>query len=138
MTTRLFMLKGKIHGATVTDVQLDYEGSITIDADLLAATGILPYERVDVWDRTNGNRLSTYAIRGKPGSGEVCVNGAAGHLVQPGDTIIIAAFATVDECHAAEWSPRVAFLGERNSICRLTDRESSRRWSTASPDGVAP
>ena len=76
------MLKSKIHRATVTEANIEYEGSVTIDLDLLEASNILPYERVDIWDCTNGHRLTTYAIEGERGSGEICVNGAAAHLIK--------------------------------------------------------
>ncbi|MCS7295915.1 MAG: aspartate 1-decarboxylase, partial [Dehalococcoidia bacterium] len=83
------MLSGKIHRAIVTDANLHYEGSITLDPDLMDAAGILPYEQVHVLDVTNGARLETYAIRGERGSGEVCINGAAAHLIHRGDIVII-------------------------------------------------
>jgi aspartate 1-decarboxylase len=90
------MLKSKIHRATVTEANVEYEGSISIDEDLLRAAEILPYEAVEVWDCTNGARLQTYAIAAEAGSGEVCVNGAAAHLVKPGDVVIIASFVQVE------------------------------------------
>ena len=85
------MMTGKIHRATVTQADLHYVGSITVDADLLAAADVLPGQQVDVVDVTNGARLTTYAIAGEPGSGQVCVNGAAAHLVHPGDVVILIA-----------------------------------------------
>ena len=86
------MLLGKIHRATVTGAELHYEGSVTIDQDLLELSGILPYERVDIWNVTNGERFTTYTLAGKPGSGVVCINGAAAHKASRGDLVIIAAF----------------------------------------------
>src|SRR5439155_1426508 len=91
------MLRAKIHRATVTQANVDYEGSITIDRRLMEATDLLPHEAVSVWDVTNGNRFETYAVEGRPDSGVVCVNGAAAHLVRPGDLVIIAAFTWLEE-----------------------------------------
>ncbi|MDW8047991.1 MAG: aspartate 1-decarboxylase, partial [Chloroflexota bacterium] len=90
------MLSGKIHRAIVTDANLHYEGSITLDPDLMDAAGILPYEQVHVLDVTNGARLETYAIRGERGSGEVCINGAAAHLIHRGDIVIILTYRWMD------------------------------------------
>jgi aspartate 1-decarboxylase len=112
----LTMLKGKIHRATVTMANIEYEGSVSIDADLLAAANILPYEAVDIWDCTNGARLRTYALRAEPGSGEICVNGAAAHLVKPGDVVIIAAFCQLDEAEAKAHEARRVFVDSRNRI----------------------
>jgi aspartate 1-decarboxylase len=110
------MLKSKIHRATVTEANLEYEGSISIDSELLRAADILPYEAVDVWDCTNGARLRTYAIPGEPGSGEICVNGAAAHLVKPHDVVIIASWAEVDEERARDWQARRVFVDDENRI----------------------
>jgi len=110
------MLKSKIHRATVTEANLEYEGSITIDADLLRAADILPYEQVDLYDCTNGSRLHTYAIPGEPGSGEICVNGAAAHLVKPHDVIIIATYVQVDDAEAHGWHAKRVFVDGRNRI----------------------
>jgi len=112
------MLKSKIHRATVTEANLEYEGSVSIDTDLLAAADILPYEAVDIWDCTSGARLRTYAIPGEPGSGEICVNGAAAHLAGPGDMIIIATFASVPESLVEEFRPVVVFVDEKNRAVR--------------------
>ena len=108
------MLKSKIHRATVTEANLDYEGSITIDSDLMDAANLIPYERVDVWDCTNGNRLSTYAIRGEAGSGEICINGAAAHRIKPMDIVIIASFVQVSEEEARGWEGTRVFVDEKN------------------------
>ena len=110
------MLKSKIHRATVTEANIEYEGSVTIDPGLLRAADILPYEEVDIWNCTNGARLSTYVIEGEPGSGEICVNGAAAHLVKPGDTVIIASWTHVDDEHAARWEGRRIFVDRDNRI----------------------
>jgi len=110
------MLKSKIHRATVTEANLEYEGSVTIDMDLLDAADMLPYERVEIWDCTNGNRLSTYVIEGKRGSGEICVNGAAAHLIKPLDTVIIASWVDVDDEEARGWKAKRVFPGEGNRL----------------------
>jgi aspartate 1-decarboxylase len=112
----LTLLKGKIHRATVTMANVEYEGSVSIDADLLRAADILPYEAVDIWDCTNGARLRTYAIEAEAGSGEICVNGAAAHLVKPGDVVIIAAFAQMDEAEARRHHARRVFVDGQNRI----------------------
>jgi len=110
------MLKSKIHRATVTEANVEYEGSVTIDADLLRAADILPYEEVDLWDCSNGSRLSTYVIEGEPGSREICVNGAAAHLVKPGDTVIIASWAHVPEERVRGWEGIRVFVDRHNRI----------------------
>jgi len=113
-----FMLKSKIHRATVTHADVNYEGSLTLDADLLQAADILPNEEVHVWNVTRGTRLRTYAIAGERGSGIVCVNGAAAHLVQPGDLVIVATFTLLDEKAAAKHQPKIILVDERNRIRR--------------------
>jgi aspartate 1-decarboxylase len=110
------MLRAKIHRATVTQADVDYEGSVTIDRDLMDATDLLPNEAVCLWDVTNGHRLETYAVEGPRGSGVVCVNGAAAHLVRPGDLVIIAAYTWLDEGEARAHEPKVVFVDERNRI----------------------
>ena len=113
---RRTLFKSKIHRATVTQADLDYEGSVTIDADLMRAADILPYEKVHIWNRTNGSRLETYALEGAAGSGVICVNGAAAHLVSKGDLVIIAAFAWMEEEAARKHEPKVVFVDEQNRI----------------------
>jgi aspartate 1-decarboxylase len=108
------MLKSKIHRATLTDANVDYEGSITVDADLMAAADILEHEAVWVWDVTNGSRFETYAIAGEPGSGVMCVNGAAAHLVSIGDLVIVATFADVADETARAWEPLVVKVDGAN------------------------
>lgn len=108
------MLKSKIHRATVTEANIEYEGSITIDSDLMRAADILPYEQVDVLDVTNGSRLQTYAIEGEPGSGEICINGAAAHLVKPHDKVIICSYVDVNESEAHGWEGIRVFVNEKN------------------------
>jgi aspartate 1-decarboxylase len=115
---RRSMFKSKIHRATVTEANLDYEGSLTVDADLLTAADILPFEEVHVWNVTRGTRLTTYAIAGPPGSGMVCVNGAGAHLVQPGDLVIVATFTEMDEAAARAHEPLVVLVDEHNRVRR--------------------
>ena len=110
------MLKSKIHRATVTDADLEYEGSISIDEDLLEAAGILEYEAVHVWNITRGTRLQTYAIRGERGSGVICINGAAAHLNGPGDLVILASFAELEEAEARAFKPTVVLVDRQNRI----------------------
>ncbi len=113
------MFRAKIHRATVTQADLDYVGSVTIDQDLLDAADILPHERVDIYNITNGNRLSTYALRGPRGSGVIGINGAAAHLVQPGDLVIIAAYGHFTEEEARTLEPRVVLVDAGNRVLDL-------------------
>lgn len=111
----LTMLKGKIHRATVTGADLNYEGSITVDPALLAAAGILEHEQVDVLNINNGARFTTYTIHSKKrGGGEITVNGAAARLVQKGDLVIICAFAGMDEKEAKKYKPRIVLVDGKN------------------------
>ncbi len=111
------MFKSKIHRATVTHADLNYEGSVTIDEALMRAADILPYEKVAIWNATNGARLETYAIAGAAGSGVVCVNGAAARHCQPGDVVILATFAeAIDENEARAWKPTVVRVDGHNHI----------------------
>ncbi len=120
---RRSMLKSKIHRATVTHAELDYEGSLTLSPELLAAADILPYEEIHVWNVTRGSRLRTYAIAGEPGSTDVCVNGAAAHLAKPGDLIIVATFAHLDDAAARVHRPRVVLMDEGNRVRLVTGAE---------------
>jgi aspartate 1-decarboxylase len=120
---RRSMLKSKIHRATVTHADVDYEGSLTLDAELLAAADILPYEEVHVWNVTRGTRLRTYALVGEAGSGVVCVNGAAAHLAKPGDLVIVATFAQMDDAAARTHRPRVVLVDGRNRVRRADAEE---------------
>jgi aspartate 1-decarboxylase len=113
---RRTMLKSKIHRATVTQADVDYEGSLTLDADLLRAADILPFEEVHVWNVTRGTRLRTYAMEGPAASGVVCVNGAAARLVHPGDLVIVATFAQYDEGPARAHSPIVVLVDDHNRV----------------------
>ncbi len=108
------MMKSKIHRATVTEANIEYEGSITIDSELMKAADILPYEQVVIWDCTNGARLTTYAIEGEAGSGEICVNGAAAHLIKPHDLVIICSYVQVDDEEAKGWEARRIFVDSLN------------------------
>lgn len=110
------MMTSKIHRATVTQADLDYVGSITVDADLLDAADLLPGERVDVCDCENGNRLSTYVIPGERGAGEICINGAAARLVSPGDVVILIAYSQLPDDEARTYLPRVVFVDEHNHV----------------------
>jgi aspartate 1-decarboxylase len=113
------MLKGKIHRLRVTEADLNYVGSITLDPDLMEAADILPYEQVHVLDIDNGNRLTTYAIPGEAGSGAVCINGAAAHLVHPGDITIVLAYADYAAEELRGYLPRIVHVDERNRITSI-------------------
>lgn len=120
---RLNMLKGKIHRATVVQAELNYVGSITVDADLLDASGILEYEKVHIVDIDNGARFETYTIAGERGSGMICLNGAAARCVQVGDKIILMAYCDVDEEEARTHKPKVVFVDNENKISRVSNYE---------------
>ena len=115
-----FMLYAKIHRATVTQADLNYVGSVTVDRLLLEAAGLLPGERVDIVDVTNGNRLTTYVIEGEAGSGTICINGAAAHLIQPGDIVILIAYAAMDDAEARTFVPTVVFVDHDNQIVDIS------------------
>lgn len=119
----LTMLKGKIHRAVVTQAELDYVGSITIDEQLMEAAGIQEYERVHVVDVNNGQRLETYAIAGERNSGVVCLNGAAARLVQPGDMVIIMAYALMQPEEIRAFRSKVVFVDPLNRVVRVADYE---------------
>lgn len=117
------MLKGKIHRATVVQAELDYVGSITIDEELMEASGIYEYERVQVVDVNNGNRFETYVIAGERGSGLICLNGAAARQVQVNDKVIIMAYAMMSEDEIKSNPPKVVFVDDENKIIRTTRYE---------------
>lgn len=119
----LTMFKSKIHRATVTEANLNYVGSITIDEDLLDAAGILPGEKVQIVNNNNGERLETYTISGERGSGVICLNGAAARRVQPGDTVIIIAYCMIDAQEARSFKPNVVILDANNKIVDLEYQE---------------
>jgi aspartate 1-decarboxylase len=111
---RRTIFKSKIHRATVTHADLHYEGSVTIDEDLMSAAGIWEYEAVHIWNITRGTRLQTYAVKGESGSGVICINGAAAHLNKPGDMVILATFAEMDEAEARAHEPKVVLVDGAN------------------------
>ncbi len=115
------MLGSKIHRATVTQADLQYEGSITISPELLQAANLLPYEAVNIWNVTSGTRLETYAITGQSGSTDICINGAAAHLISPGDIVIIARFVQIEERDIAFFKPIVVFVDEQNRITEIRE-----------------
>ncbi|MCA9677381.1 MAG: aspartate 1-decarboxylase [Myxococcales bacterium] len=116
MSHRLHLFKSKLHRATVTHADLDYEGSVTISGDLMDAAQILEHEQVHIWNVTRGTRLVTYALRGDVDSRIICINGAAAHLASPGDKVIIATFAEVEAAAAATWRPTVILVDDDNRI----------------------
>ncbi|MBA7593536.1 Aspartate 1-decarboxylase [subsurface metagenome] len=120
------VLKSKIHRARVTDANLDYEGSISIDRLLMEAADILPYEMVHVLNVNNGARLQTYAIEGEKGSGEICINGPAARLVSRGDTVIILSYAVVGDEEARSIEPKLVYVNEQNAI--VPSKELSGAW----------
>jgi aspartate 1-decarboxylase len=120
---RRTLFNSKIHRATVTHADLDYEGSVTIDEDLMDAAGILEFEAIHVWNITQGTRLQTYAIKGERGSGVICINGAAAHLNRPGDKVILATFAEFEEAEVRAHVPRVVLVDEKNRAVAKDARE---------------
>jgi len=110
------MLRAKVHRATVTETNVSYEGSLTLDASLMKAAGLLPYERIDVYNADSGARFSTYVITGEAGSGVVCVNGAAAHLARPGHRVIIAAYAALTREEIPAHRPTVVLVDARNRV----------------------
>jgi aspartate 1-decarboxylase len=124
------MLKSKIHRAIVTHANADYEGSLTMDALLMEAADIIPFEEIHVWNVTRGTRFRTYAMRGEPGSEVMCVNGAAAHLAGPGDLIIVATFTQMSDREARMHRPRVVLVDERN---RIRDADA---LETAGPETI--
>lgn len=113
---QVHLLKSKLHRALVTAASVDYEGSLTIDQDLMDKVGMHPYERILCGNQANGERFETYAIAGPRGSGAIELNGAVAHLGKPGDRLTIMSYTLVDEDRANDWQPRVIILGERNRI----------------------
>jgi aspartate 1-decarboxylase len=119
---QLTLLKCKLHRACVTHAEVDYEGSCAIDTELMDLAGIREYEQVQIYNVTNGERFTTYAICAQDGSGIISVNGAAAHRAAPGDRVIICAYATMDEKEAAGFKPRLVYLNERNRVMRTGDQ----------------
>jgi aspartate 1-decarboxylase len=123
------MLKSKIHRARVTEANINYEGSITIDKKLMEAADILPYEQVHVLDVNNGSRFTTYAIEGTPGSGVICLNGAAARLVSVGDIVIILTYTHVEEREAANYHPKLVYVNANNEITEVKGELSyAAKW----------
>ena len=114
-----FMLKSKLHRATVTDADLHYEGSVTIDENLMKAADLMPYEKVSIYNVSNGERFTTYAIRGRRGSGVICLNGAAARKASKDDVIIIASYVIVDDADAKNWFPKCVLLDQKNKIKKI-------------------
>ena len=129
---RLNVFKSKIHRATVTQADLDYEGSVTIDEALMEAAEIADYEAVHIWNVTRGTRLQTYALRGPRGSGVICINGAAAHLMKPGEMVIIATFAEMEPAEARGHVPAVVLVDRENRIVArdVAEIAGPRRRST--------
>ncbi len=117
------IMKSKLHRATVTEANLQYVGSITIDEDLMDAADIYPHEKVQIVNNNNGARFETYVITGARGSGVICLNGAAARLVHPGDKVIIISYGTIDNKEARNFQPRVVFLDDNNRIAELAVEE---------------
>ncbi|OPX96217.1 MAG: Aspartate 1-decarboxylase precursor [Syntrophorhabdus sp. PtaU1.Bin002] len=114
------MMKSKIHRATVTDANLGYEGSITIDEELMEKANIIPYEQVDIYNVTGGERFTTYAIKGDRNSGVICINGAAAHKARKGDIVIIVTYARFEEKELASFEPQKVYVNESNKIKSVT------------------
>ena len=110
------MLKGKVHRATVTEADLDYMGSLTLDADLMDAAGLKEYEKIHVLDITNGSRLETYILQGERGSGQVCINGAAAHLIDVGDLVIIISYCKLSEEESIYHQPKIVYVDADNRV----------------------
>ncbi|MBS4889307.1 MAG: aspartate 1-decarboxylase [Anaerococcus vaginalis] len=123
------MLKGKIHRATVTQAELDYVGSITVDEALLGAAGIREYQKVQVVNISNGNRIETYTIDGEKDSGVICLNGAAARHFSPNDLVIIMAYASYNEKDLENYSPKVVFVDDKNKIKKISSYEKHGRLS---------
>ncbi|RMG38663.1 MAG: aspartate 1-decarboxylase [Planctomycetota bacterium] len=130
---RRILLKSKIHRGRVTEANLHYEGSVTIDAALMEAADIAPYEQVQIYDITRGSRLTTYAIPGPNGSGEICINGAAAHLVQPGDLVIICSYAEYEAAELKHHQPRIVHVDARNRVAERPEQPPATAPRTARP-----
>ncbi len=119
------LLRAKIHRITVTECDVEYEGSLTLDPELMKAAGMVPFERIEVYDVDNGNRFATYLIEGEPGAGECCVNGAAAHLVELGDKLILASFVTLEDDEAEEHRPQIVLVTDDNRIREVKQHEGA-------------
>ena len=118
-------LFGKVHRVTVTAADLEYEGSLTLDAELMEAAHLFPYQRIEVYDVTRGTRFATYLIEGPRGAGDCCVNGAAAHLVEVGDKVIVAAYCELEDREIAGHRPRIVLVGEGNRPYEIKDAETA-------------
>lgn len=118
-------LRAKIHNATVTEADIEYVGSLTLDRDLMDAADLRPFERVDVYNVTGGERFSTYIIEGPRGSGKVCINGAAAHRARPGDRIIIAAYCRLEDQELSGFVPRLVFVDKNNRPVTLAELKNA-------------
>ena len=127
---RRTFLSAKIHRATVTEACLEYTGSLTLDRDLMDAAGLLPFERIEVYNITNGQRFATYVIEGERGSGVVCINGAAAHMASRGDAVILAVYCEVEEEEVDNINPRLIFVDAANKIVTLDEARENEREST--------
>ena len=119
------MLRAKIHRIRVTEREVEYEGSLTLDGELMHAAGLVPFERIEVYDVDNGQRFATYVIEGEAGSGTCCVNGAAARLVERGDRLILAAYAELEEHELAGHRPRIVVIGESNRVREIKSAEAA-------------
>ncbi|GJM16575.1 MAG: aspartate 1-decarboxylase [Thermodesulfobacteriota bacterium] len=126
------LLKSKIHRAIVTEADLEYEGSITVDRNLMDAADLLHYEQVHIFNITNGHRFTTYVIEGKRGSNVICVNGAAAHLAREGDCLIVASFATYDESECKSHSPKLIYVDEGNNITNIKPESNKLKVARSS------
>lgn len=120
------LLKSKIHRVTVTEADLDYEGSLTLDRNLMDAADLLPYEEVHIFNVTNGHRFSTYVIEGKRGSNVICVNGAAAHLAREGDCLIVASFSSYSEDECSSHEPKLIYVDDYNNVINTVPEENLR------------
>tara|TARA_B100000459_G_scaffold141596_1_gene101538 strand:+ start:116 stop:502 length:387 start_codon:yes stop_codon:yes gene_type:complete len=123
-----FVMRSKIHRATVTDADVDYVGSISIDSELMQAAGIEEWEKVHVLDVTNGSRLETYAIKAPAGSGKICINGAAAHLVHPGDLVILLTFEGIPNDQIDAYSPTIVHVNSRNEVVDIGQELSATEY----------
>lgn len=121
------ILKSKIHKATVTEANVDYEGSITIDKDIMEAAALLEYEHVHVLSLSSGERLETYAICGRPGTGQICMNGAAAKVIAKGEKVIVLSFAQIGEDEARTLVPKAIMLNDKNEVVAVKEEESGAR-----------
>lgn len=123
----VFVLKSKVHGAVVTESRLDYEGSLTLDSKIIEAAGLYPGEKILVANLSRGTRFETYVIKGTGESGSVIVNGAAAHLAEPGDRLILMSFKLVEEEHISKHKPKVVYVNEKNKVVKVKEELPAER-----------